>query len=91
MCRVSIHVNAEWKQQDGDLATTIVQVELIQTEIYLPGRSFSLIPRSLHPRLGLHFPSLPINSSEFARVTQARKPLQDLFSVVLSFKAHVYT
>lgn len=29
VCHISIHLNAQWKQQDGDLATVIVPVVLI--------------------------------------------------------------
>lgn len=50
MWHVSVHLNAEWKQHDGDLAhwfRSTVQVELTQAEIHLCARFFSLIPHSL--------------------------------------------
>lgn len=48
-CCVSTHLSAQWKQQGGDPATVTVQVELIPTEVYLPGKLFSLTSYSLIP------------------------------------------
>lgn len=49
VCHVSIYLNAQWEKQDGDVAIVIVQVELIQTEMYLPGSLFPLRPHSMLP------------------------------------------
>lgn len=63
VCHVSIHLNAQWKQQHGDLATVIVQVALIQTEkqkfIYLEDPSRSLL--AYVDLSSLSLPSIALN------------------------------